>query len=333
MHDIKIIRKDPDFFSKKLAERNSKINLKDLLDLDKKNRELIQAKEKLEQEKKIISQKKDKNLFEKSKKISEDIDQLDKKRIQIKNKIESVLNYLPNIALEDVPVGKDESKNKEIKKVGEIPKFDFTPLSHDQIGKDIKQMDFDIATKTAGARFVFLRGQLALLERAISNFMLDIKAVRKDPNYFSKKLSDRNVKINFNKIIDLDKKNRELIQKKEKLEQEKKIISKKKDKTQFSRSKEISKIIEDLNDNQLEIKNNIDKILNAVPNIALNDVPIGKDENSNKVINQIGESPKFNKIFKSASIFLDFNFFAKKSGCFLIDLMSCIFFLLFYKLD
>ena len=65
MHDIKIIRKDPDFFSKKLAERNSKINLKDLLDLDKKNRELIQAKEKLEQEKKIISQKKDKNLFEK----------------------------------------------------------------------------------------------------------------------------------------------------------------------------------------------------------------------------------------------------------------------------
>jgi len=174
MHDIKIIRKDPDFFSKKLAERNSKINLKDLLDLDKKNRELIQAKEKLEQEKKIISQKKDKNLFEKSKKISEDIDQLDKKRIQIKNKIESVLNYLPNIALEDVPVGKDESKNKEIKKVGEIPKFDFTPLSHDQIGKDIKQMDFDIATKTAGARFVFLRGQLALLERAISNFMLDI---------------------------------------------------------------------------------------------------------------------------------------------------------------
>ena len=58
MHDIKIIRKDPDFFSKKLAERNSKINLKDLLDLDKKNREIIQKKEKFEQERKGISKKK-----------------------------------------------------------------------------------------------------------------------------------------------------------------------------------------------------------------------------------------------------------------------------------
>ena len=58
MHDIKLIRKDPDFFSKKLSERNSKIDLKHLLNLDKKNRELIQIKERLEEEKKVISQKK-----------------------------------------------------------------------------------------------------------------------------------------------------------------------------------------------------------------------------------------------------------------------------------
>ena len=67
MHDIKLIRKDPDFFHKKISERNFKIDLKDLLNLDKKNRELIQNKEKLEQEKKIISQKKDEALFTKSK--------------------------------------------------------------------------------------------------------------------------------------------------------------------------------------------------------------------------------------------------------------------------
>ena len=59
MHDIKIIRNNPDFFVKKIAERNTKIDIKKLLDLDKKNRELIQNKEKLEQEKKLISQKKD----------------------------------------------------------------------------------------------------------------------------------------------------------------------------------------------------------------------------------------------------------------------------------
>ena len=81
-----------------------------------------------------------------------------------------MLSSLPNLALEDVPVGKDETSNKLINKVGEIPKFDFKPDSHYVIGKKLNLMDFDIATKTSGARFVFLKGKLALLERAISNF-------------------------------------------------------------------------------------------------------------------------------------------------------------------
>ena len=174
MHDIKLIRKDPDFFSKKLLDRHSEIDLKYLLDLDKKNRALIQDKEKLEQEKKIISQKQDKSLFKRSKEMSSEIDNLSKNQIKIRDEIESLLSSLPNLALDEVPVGKDEKTNKEINKVGEIPKFNFKPNSHDVIGKKIKQMDFDIANKTSGARFVFLKGQLALLERAISNFMLDV---------------------------------------------------------------------------------------------------------------------------------------------------------------
>ena len=70
MHDIKIIRKNPDYFSKKISERNTKVDIKKLLELDKINRDLIQSKEKLEQEKKSISQKQDKSLFEKSKDLS-----------------------------------------------------------------------------------------------------------------------------------------------------------------------------------------------------------------------------------------------------------------------
>ena len=174
MHDIKIIRKNPNFFLKKLSERNVKIDLEGLLDLDKKNRELIQSKEKFEQEKKIISQKKDKSQFNKSKEVSLKIDQLNNDQKKIKNKIELLLGSIPNLALDDVPVGKDESMNKEINKIGEIPKFDFKPFSHDQIGKKLDQMDFEMASKTSGTRFVFLKGQLALLERAISNFMLDV---------------------------------------------------------------------------------------------------------------------------------------------------------------
>jgi len=173
MHSIKLIRKEPDFFLKKLGHRNINIGLKSILDLDKKNRELIQSKEKLEQEKKIISKKQDKRQFSRSKKISKEIEQFNKSQIKIQNKIEAILSSLPNLALDDVPIGKDDRSNKEIKKIGEIPKFEFKPLSHYEIGKNLNLMDFDVARKTSGARFVFLKGKLALLERAISNFMLD----------------------------------------------------------------------------------------------------------------------------------------------------------------
>jgi len=174
MHNIKLIRKDSNFFLKKLSERNINININELINLDKKNRELIQKKEKLEQEKKIISKNKDKTQFSKSKKISQEIDKINKDQLKIQVELESILSGLPNIALDDVPVGKDEKSNKEVKKVGETSKLDFKPLSHYEIGKRLNLMDFDTATKTSGSRFVFIKGKLAKLERAISNFMLDI---------------------------------------------------------------------------------------------------------------------------------------------------------------
>ena len=173
MHDIKLIRKEPDLFLNKISNRNSRIDIKVLLDLDNKNRELIQNKEKLEQEKKIISKSQDKKQFSKSKEISKKIEDFEKSQLIIKKDIEKILSSLPNIALDDVPIGKDEKSNKEIKKEGNIAQFSFKPLSHYEIGKKLDLMDFDTATKTSGSRFVFLKGKLALLERAISNFMLD----------------------------------------------------------------------------------------------------------------------------------------------------------------
>ncbi len=173
MHDIKDIRNNFDFFLKKISERNIKINLEPLLELDKKNRNLIQTKEKLEQEKKKITKTKDQTLFSKSKDITKQIDDLDLKIINIKNDIELILSSIPNIALDDVPLGKDLKSNKEIKKSGKIKKFDTKPMSHYEIGKKLDLMDFDTATKTSGSRFVFLKGKFALLERAISNFMID----------------------------------------------------------------------------------------------------------------------------------------------------------------
>ena len=174
MHDIKFIRKNLKLFQEKIYQRNNKTDLNNLLNLDKENRDLIIQKEKLEQEKKIISQKKDKTLFEKSKKISLEIQDVVKKQFLVKDNIEKIINSLPNIALGDVPVGINEETNKEIKKVGNIKKFDFKVLSHDALAAKNNLMDFDLASKTTGSRFVFLKKDLALLERAISNFMLDV---------------------------------------------------------------------------------------------------------------------------------------------------------------
>ena len=174
MHNIKLIRDNTNFFVKKLLDRNINFDAKHLLDLDKQNRLLIQTKEKLEQEKKVISKQNDKSLFLKSKNITQEITILEKKIIKIQVEIKIFLSSLPNLAMDDVPIGKDEKSNKEIKKFGKIEKFSFIPITHFELGKKLNLMDFDAATKTSGSRFVFIKGKLALLERAISNFMLDI---------------------------------------------------------------------------------------------------------------------------------------------------------------
>ena len=173
MHNIKDIRQNPDQFIENIKNRFVNIDLKKILELDENNRKLIQKKESLEKEKKEISKKKDKSLFEKSKEISEKISKYTNEQTVIKNELENILSSIPNIALKDVPIGKDESFNKEVFKKGEIPKFSFKPKSHYELGEDLKMLDFDLATKTTGSRFVFVKDKLAQLERAITNFMLD----------------------------------------------------------------------------------------------------------------------------------------------------------------
>ncbi len=173
MHSIKAIRENPDFFKKKIEERNVKLNIDDLLTLDKKNREITQKKEKLEQEKKIISKSKKEDQFKKSKEISNQIKILENELGKFKKSINKILYFIPNLALDDVPIGQDEKSNRELNKYGNISNFKFKPKSHFEIGKNLNLMDFDIAAKTSGSRFVFLKGNLAKLERAISDFMLD----------------------------------------------------------------------------------------------------------------------------------------------------------------
>ena len=172
MHNLKEIRKNTELFEKKIKERNSTIDLKSLINYDKENRELIQKKEKLEQEKKLLSKKKDPKNFDKSKNLTSQIEELESSQRKIQGKINNIISSIPNLALEDVPIGKDEKSNKIVKKSSEIKKFDFKIKSHIELSKN--HMDFETATKLSGSRFVVLKDKLALLERALINFMIDI---------------------------------------------------------------------------------------------------------------------------------------------------------------
>ena len=174
MHNLKEIRKNFDTFEKELKKRTTDINFSQLKKLDIQNREFIQKKENLEKEKKDISKSKDKSLFAKSKELSISLDEISKKQNVLKSELEKILSNIPNLPHPDVPSGKDENDNVEIGKFGQIPDFDFKPKSHYELGEELGMLDFDLATKTTGSRFVFVKSKLALLERALSNFMLDI---------------------------------------------------------------------------------------------------------------------------------------------------------------
>ena len=173
MHNIKDIRKDIDNFKNTIKNRNVDVDFDQILNLDEENRKLIQEKEKLEMEKKSISKSKDETLFEKSKEISNKIDDLSKNQKNVKDQLDQIISNIPNLPLSDVPVGKDENSNKEVVKSGEIKEMSFKPKSHYEIGEKLNMLDFDLATKTTGSRFVFVKDKLASLERAISNFMID----------------------------------------------------------------------------------------------------------------------------------------------------------------
>ena len=181
MHNIKDLRKNLDKYNKKFLDRNFEFNINKFESLDNENRKLIGEKEKLEHEKKTLSKSKDKSNFEKSKKISNDLIKISKEQNIAQKKINDLLHILPNIALDEVPIGKDEKSNKLIEKIGTIKKFLFKPMSHIDLGSKLNGIDFETSIKLSGSRFVVLKDKFALLERALINFMLDVHT--KEFNY------------------------------------------------------------------------------------------------------------------------------------------------------
>ena len=166
MHNLKDLRKNLKVFKQKFKDRNLDFDTDEFEKIDKINRELINKKELLEQQKKNLSKSKDKSNFEKSKNISDQIDKISIEQKKIQKKIDQIISNLPNIANKDVPIGKGEKENKIIKNVGKLRDFTFKIKSHLDLGLKNKGIDFDTSTKLSGSRFVVLRDKFALLERA-----------------------------------------------------------------------------------------------------------------------------------------------------------------------
>ena len=157
MHNIKEIRNDFDRFKDQLKSRNIEFDIDNLKDLDEKNRNLIQKKEILESEKKNISKSKDEKLFKRSKEISIELENVLNAQKKIRIDLDKILSNIPNIPHKDVPSGINENDNVEISKSGKIPNFDFKPRTHYELGEKLQMLDFDLATKTTGSRFVFVK--------------------------------------------------------------------------------------------------------------------------------------------------------------------------------
>lgn len=175
MLDIKFIRENPDAVKTAIKNRNLKLDINEVLDLDAERRKILVEVESLKAERNVISKKgkPDKAIIDKMKVLSQKVDDLDGKVEEIDKKIGNLLLYIPNIPHNSIPVGSPEN-NKEVKVWGSIRKFDFKPKTHMEIGADLDILDFPRSSKISGSGFCLFKGLGALLERALINFMLDL---------------------------------------------------------------------------------------------------------------------------------------------------------------
>ena len=169
MIDIKLIRENPQEIKKKIKDRGVDIDTDHILKLDTEVKELSTSVQKLREERNKAASEKD---IKKGRKIKEELrKQEERLRISERN-LEELLLQLPNIVLHKVPVG-DASKNEVIKTEGSPPKFSFAPKDHLELGENLGIIDTKRAAKVSGTRFGFLKGDAALLEFALIQFVLE----------------------------------------------------------------------------------------------------------------------------------------------------------------
>ena len=182
MLDPKIIRNEPDKIRKMIRDRSIKFDFENMIELDKKRRDLMKESDELRKKRNQISitiGKAKKSNEDVSKflsdmeKISEELGKIEKYQKTIELDYKNLAFSIPNLIHESVPIGSDESANIEVRKWGDLPKFDFDIIGHEEIAEKLGILDLERAAKIAGARFYYLKGDLVKLAYAITAFAFE----------------------------------------------------------------------------------------------------------------------------------------------------------------
>lgn len=189
MLDSQLLRDNPEFVATQLLKRGFKFDVASFAALEEKRKALQVATQALQNERnlrsKAIGEAKSRGediepMRDEVNRIGAELEQNKQELDFLLQQIEAIALRLPNIPHESVPVGKDEQDNQEIRRWGTVPSFDFPVKSHDELGEALGQMDFALAAKLTGSRFVVMKNQLARLHRALIQFMLDIHTQQHD---------------------------------------------------------------------------------------------------------------------------------------------------------
>ncbi len=183
MLDLNFIRENTEKVKAAIKNRNLKIDLDVLINLDAERRKVLQELDELRHERNIFSEevgklmaaKKDaKEKIALSKAVAEKIKQLETRFSEVEKGMNTLVLNIPNIPHESVPAGKDASFNKIIRSWGKVREFDFTPRTHLEIVEHLDIVDFPRSAKVTGSNFILFKGDGARLERSLINFMLDL---------------------------------------------------------------------------------------------------------------------------------------------------------------
>jgi len=183
MHDIKIVRADPSGFDAMLRRRGLPPASETLLRLDNERRNILTALQEHQARRNALAREVGEGkragadtsrLEAEAAALREAIERLEAEAQRVEAEIRFVLERLPNVLDADVPEGEDERANVVVKTSSSLPHFNFQPAQHFELGERLGMMDFEKAAQLSGSRFVVLRGALALMERALGQFMLDL---------------------------------------------------------------------------------------------------------------------------------------------------------------